>query len=227
MDISKVSPSGGRGTNSARCRLLSRLHQPEIFKNGEIVLTTTTAARSIADKIFRGLIIVSIKPATPHGDFALGTFFEGIEFLLILWGGSISYERSTRTGETHRAPSGAGGTPAQAFNVQSQTGVAGPGGVLAFVALLSSYPAGMAPQPVAAAVRASCLGRVGLWVYLRLQTLRLQTEGSSADHVQGWTRCIRESLGSRKRAAVCTRRGTRGRGRSGLRRQPGQAGFMK
>ena len=65
-----------------------------------------------------------IKPATLHGDFALGTLLEGVEFLLILWGGSMSCERGTRRGETHRAPSGAGRTPAQALDIQPQAGVA-------------------------------------------------------------------------------------------------------
>lgn len=89
--------------------------------------------------------------------------------------------------KTNGAPARTGSTPAQTFNVQSQAGVAGTsfGGVLPLVALFSSYPACMAPKPVAAAIRASRLLRVGLWA-----CLRLQTEGSSAGH--GSTRCVRE-----------------------------------
>ena len=61
--------------------------------------------------------------------------------------------------KTHRAPSGAGRTPAQALNVQSQAGIAGTaiGEVLPLITLLSSYPARVAPKPVAAAIRARLL----------------------------------------------------------------------
>lgn len=153
------------------------------------MLTTTTAARSIAEEIFRGLIIVNTEPATLHGDFALGRFLEGVEFLLILWGESISWERSTRTGETHRAPTGAGRTPAQALDIQSRACVAGTtlGGILPLVAFLSSYPARMAPEPIATGIHAGHLLRVGLWV-----CLRLQAEGGSASHVEGSRRCVRK-----------------------------------
>jgi hypothetical protein len=71
-----------------------------------------------------------------------------------------SHLREVRGWEkTHGAPSWAGRTPAQALNVQSQAGLAGAtlGGVLPLVALFSSYPARMAPKPVAAAIRVNRL----------------------------------------------------------------------
>ena len=99
LDVSRLYPNGGWGTDNARCRPLLSDNQPEVFKNGEIVPTPATAAKIIAMKIFRGLIVVHIKPATPHGDFALETFLEGVEFLVILQGGLVSYGRRTSTGE--------------------------------------------------------------------------------------------------------------------------------
>ncbi len=105
MDVSSVSSNGDWRADNGRRRLLSSGNQLETFKSNEIVLTVATAARCIAKEILRGLIIVDIEPATPHGDFALGTFLEGVELLLILWGVSISNERSTRAGENERSTS--------------------------------------------------------------------------------------------------------------------------
>lgn len=64
---------------------------PRPSRNNEIVPTVATAARCTTKEILRGLIIVHVESATPHGDFAFGTFLEGVELLLILWGASISY----------------------------------------------------------------------------------------------------------------------------------------
>ena len=90
------------------CRVANQL---ETFKDNEIVLTAATAARCIAKEILRGLVIVRIEPATLHGNFALGTFLEGVELLLILWGVSISHGRSSRIEEDERSTSPGGKDP--------------------------------------------------------------------------------------------------------------------
>ena len=80
-------------------------------KTNVIILTAATATRCITKEILRGLIIVHIEPATLHGDFALGIFLESVELLLILWGVSISYGRSSRTEENERSTSPGGKDP--------------------------------------------------------------------------------------------------------------------
>ena len=111
--------------------------------------------------------------------------------------------------KTNGAPARAGRTPAQALDVQSQAGIAGTslGGVLSLVALLSSYPARMAPKPVAAAIRTSRLLGVGLWA-----CLRLQTEGRSAGHGGSRRDVFVRSLGGRESVWLFTGRGGRTRG---------------